>query len=204
MDVLSHKLTSVEQFLAWVAGQEGRFELVNGEIRMMTGATNQHNIVKENVAFALMPAARKSGCRATTSDTGVRTGERDLRYPDVVVDCGPVAPTEMTVATPTIIVEVSSPSTRESDLGVKLSEYQHLPSVQVIIQIEPDVVLVAVHRRMDEGGWRAEVHEDLASVIDLPSLGGSLPLQDIYFGLDVKPRPKLQLVETELSESGAS
>jgi Uma2 family endonuclease len=101
----------------------------------------------------------------------------------------------MTVDNPTIIVEVSSPSTREADLGIKLAEYQALPTVQAIIQIEPDVVLVAVHRRRDAFSWQTEVYEDLDGVIDLPSLGGSLALRDIYLGLDVRPRPTLQLVE---------
>jgi Uma2 family endonuclease len=198
MDVFSHKLTSVAEFLSWVTGQEGRYELVNGDIRMMTGATNQHNEVKENVAFAVTPLARKNGCQATTSDTGIRTGERNLRYPDVVINCGPRSPEAMTVDNPTIIVEVSSPSTRETDLGVKLSEYQNLPSVQVIIQIEPDVLFVAAHRRTHDAGWQVEVYEDIDAIIELPLLGGAVAMTDIYFGLDVKPRPKLQLVGNSL------
>jgi Uma2 family endonuclease len=195
MDVLSHKVTSVEEFLAWLPGREGRFELVNGEIRMMTGATNQHSNVTNNITVALTPLARRSGCRSTTQDTGIRTTERGVRYPDVVVDCGPLSPSAMTVDNPTIIVEVSSPSIREADLGIKLAEYQALATAQAIIQIEPDVVLVAVHRRRNAASWQTEVYEDLDGGIDLPSLGGSLALRDIYFGLDVRPRPTLQLVD---------
>lgn len=198
MNALPQERLSVDQFLSWLPSQEGRYELVNGQIRMMTGAANRHNIAKDNVAAALLYPARAQGCRSTSSDTGVRTGERSLRYPDVVVDCGPPELDAMTVATPTILVEVSSPGTRETDLSVKLFEYQNLPSVQIIIQIEPDIVLVAVHRRGPDGSWQLEVYDSLDGIIELPPLAASLTMRDIYFSLDVKPRPKLQVVGDSL------
>jgi Uma2 family endonuclease len=194
MEARRHELVSVEQFIDWVIHQEGRYELVGGEVRMMTGATNRHNDVKNNVTVALTPAAKRSGCRATTSDTGIRTGERSLRYPDVVIDCGPKSPDATAATAPAIIVEVSSPGTRESDITVKLWEYQHLVSAQVIIQIEPDVVFVAVHRR-GPAGWQVETHEDLDTVIDLPQIQAGLSLRDVYDGVDAKLRAKLQLVD---------
>jgi len=194
MNAVPQKLTSVREFFSWLAGQEGRFELVNGQVRMMTGATNSHNQVKNNLTIALTPSARNCGCRSTTSDTGVQTGPHGIRYPDVVVDCGPQSPTAMTVDNPVILIEVSSPSTRGTDLSVKLYEYQNLQSVQMIIQIEPDLVDVAVHRRSPEGGWLLEVYESLDAVIDLPPLKASLAVADIYFGIDVRPRPMLQVV----------
>lgn len=194
MNAVPQKLVSIEEFFAWLVHQEGRFELVNGHIRMMTGAAYRHNVVKNNVTVALTPAARKCGCNSTTSDTGVQTSERSVRYPDVVVDCGPQAPEAMTVSNPVILVEISSPSTRGTDLAVKLFEYQRLQSVQVLVQIEPDLVEVAVHRRAPDGSWQLELYEDMDSRIDLPPLATSLAIADIYFGLDVKPRPSLQLV----------
>lgn len=194
MEARRQELVTLEQFLEWVIHQEGRYELVGGEVRMMTGATNRHNDVKNNVTVALTPAAKRNGCRSTTSDTGIRTGERSLRYPDVVIDCGPKAPEATVASAPVIIVEVSSTGTRESDITVKLWEYQHLPTAEVIIQIEPDVVFVAVHRR-GPAGWQVEVHEDLDAVVNLPQIGAGLALRDIYDGVDAKLRARLQLVE---------
>lgn len=194
MNAVPQTLVSTEDFLSWLVGQEGRFELVNGQIRMMTGATHRHSLVKDNVSFALTPAARARGCSSTTSDSGVQTSSTSVRYPDVVVNCGPQAPDAMTLGNPVILIEVSSPSTRGTDLAVKLFEYQRLDSVQIIIQIEPDVAEVAVHRRGPDGLWQLELHGTLDSQIDLPPLGTSLRMQDIYIGLDVKPRPALQLV----------
>lgn len=193
MDVLSHKLTSIEEFFAWVVHQEGRFELVNGEIRMMTGARRQHNIVKDNVAFALHAQTRQRGCSTTTSDTGIKTGDRTVRYPDVVVDCGPSKPDDMFATSPSILIEVSSPSTRNIDVVVKLGEYQALASVEIIMQVEPDVALVTVYRRSAEG-WLFERYDSLDAEIDIPMLETTLPLRSVYDGVEVKPRPSLQLV----------
>lgn len=194
MDVLSHKSTSVEEFFDWIVHQEGRFELVNGQIRMMAGATTQHNVVKNNLTVALTPAARRCGCSSTTSYSGVRTGDRSIRYPDLVVDCGPSLPNAMTASNPTILIEVSSPSTRKTDVLIKLSEYQLLPTVQIVMQVEPDTPQVAVYRRSGEG-WLFESYEELDAIIDIPQLGTALAMTDIYYGLDVRPRPVLQLVE---------
>lgn len=194
MDVQSHKSTSVEEFFDWIVHQEGRFELVNGQIRMMAGATTQHNIVKNNLTVALTSAARRCGCSSTTSDSGVRTGDRSIRYPDLVVDCGPSPPDAMTVSSPTILIEVSSPSTRKTDALIKLSEYQQLPSVQIVMQVEPDAPQVAVYRRSGES-WLFESYEELDAVINIPQLSTVLAMADIYYGLDIRPRPVLQLVE---------
>jgi len=81
----------------------------------------------------------------------------------------------------------------EPTLGVKLYEHQNLDAVQMIIQIEPDVIDVAVHRRAP-GGWVVEVYQTQHALIDLPPLKGSLAVTDIYFGLDVRPRPTFQVV----------
>jgi Uma2 family endonuclease len=194
MNAVPQRLISVEEFFSWLVDQEGRFELVNGRIRMMTGATHRHNVVKNNITVALTPAARKCGCSSTTSDMGVQTGPRGVRYPGVVVDCGPQDPAALIVNNAVILIEVSSPGIRGTDLTVKLFEYQNLASVQIIVQVEPDLVDVAVHRRAPDGSWQLEVHENLDDEIDFPPLHTSLGLRDIYFGLDVKPRPALQLV----------
>jgi len=184
---------SIEKFFDWVSDQDGRFELVDGEIRMMAGATNAHNDIKNNVEVALTLIARKTGCRASSSDSGIRTGERSLRLPDVVVNCGPRNPDAREIEAPTVVVDISSPGTRATDLGVKLAEYRNIASISVIIQIEPDVIAVAVHRRVGSV-WFAEVFEEIDDVVMLPELEGELALRDVYLDMDVKTRPKFRIV----------
>jgi Uma2 family endonuclease len=193
MRALSDDGISIEQFFKWVSDQDARFELVDGQVRMMAGSTNAHNDIKNNVEVALTLVARKAGCRASSSDSGIRTGERSLRLPDVVVNCGPRNPDAREIEAPTVVVEISSPGTRATDLGVKLAEYRNVASISVIIQIEPDVIAVAVHRRVGNG-WFAEIYEDIDDVVAIPELAGVLTLRDIYLDMDVKTRPRFRIV----------
>jgi Uma2 family endonuclease len=129
----------------------------------------------------------------------VQTGPDTVRYPDVVVDCGPPNPTALMASRPTLVVEVSSPGTAVFDCGVKLREYQGVDSIDTVLQIESEMALVKVHRRQDNGTWTEDTVEEFNMDIALPSLAVSITLNDIYDTLDVRPRPRLQVVRNEHS-----
>lgn len=131
-----------------------------------------------------LPAAKRKGCRATSVKTGVRTGPATIRYPDVVVDCGPPDAEAMTASEPRIIVEVSSPGNAVFD-GARVREYQDLESVDTVVQIESEIALVKVHRRQQGGTWTNDTIEAFDVAIPLPSLGASITLNEIY---DTLPR----------------
>lgn len=188
------KLT-VAEFLKAVIGHDGRFELVRGVAYAMAGAKEGHNVICSNVLTALVPAGKRNGCRTTSSDTAVQTGPDTIRYPDVVVDCGPPNAAALTASKPTIVVEISSPGTAVFDHAAKLLEYQSLPSIGTILQIESEIALVKVHRRQDDGSWAEDTVETFETSIDLPPLAASITLNDIYDTLDVRPRPRLQIVK---------
>ena len=97
------KLT-VDEFFEAIAGREGRYELVGGVAYAMAGAKEGHNVICSNVQTAFVPAGKRKGCRTTSSNTAVRTGPDTVRYPDVVVDCGPPDATALTASRPTIVV----------------------------------------------------------------------------------------------------
>lgn len=185
-----------EEFLEWVFEQEGRFELVDGFIyEMMAGAREGHNVVTSNIVMTIGPQAKRGGCRTTSSDTAVSTGEKSIRFPDIVVDCGPPDTSATKASTPTLLVEVLSPGTGEIDRTDKLEEYQRLDGTQLIMLVDPDVVLVKLYRRDGDGGWYSEKYEDLNDVIDLDEVGSSLALKDIYDTLEPRTRPRLIVVE---------
>jgi Uma2 family endonuclease len=100
----------------------------------------------------------------------------------------------MTASKPTIIVEVSSPGTAVFDYGTKLREYQGIESVDTVMQIESEIALVKVHRRQKNGAWSEETVEEFDVAVPLASLAASIALKDIYDTLDVRPRPRLQVV----------
>ena len=190
-----HGLMSADEFLVWIETQTERHELVNGvPIRMMAGAKQGHNVVTSNILVALVPQAKRKGCRTTSSDTAVRTGRDGIRYPDVVVDCGPPDPSAREATKPTMVVEVSSPRTSSIDVTDKLDEYRAHAGLRLIVLVDPDVVAVKVYRRHDAKAWNIERYVDLRQSIDLAEIGASLSLQNIYDTLSPQQGPPLRVI----------
>jgi Uma2 family endonuclease len=191
---MEHDRVSEEDFLEWIFGQEGRFELVDGYvIEMMAGAKQGHNVVVSNIVSSLGPRSKSGGCRTTSSNTAVQTVPNTIRYPDIVVDCGRPNPDAMVAENPTLVVEVSSPSTSSVDTTDKLDEYREHPAVRLIMFVELGSVLVKLYRRDSEGAWGSEKYDDLASMVDMPEIGASLALSEIYDTLTPRNRSRLLL-----------
>jgi Uma2 family endonuclease len=110
----------------------------------------------------------------------VQTGTDTIRYPDVVVDCGPRNALAMTASKPVIVVEVFAPNTAVSNYSAKLREYRNVESVDTVIQIAAETVLVKVHRRQQDGAWTEETVDEFDVDIPLFSLATSITLNEIY------------------------
>jgi len=192
---MEHDRISAEDFLEWVLSQKGRFELIDGHvIEMMTGANQSHNVVVSNIVSSLAPQSKSGGCRTTSSDTAVQTLASTIRYPHIVVDCGLPDPDAMVAESPTLVVEVSSPGTSSVDTTDKLDEYREHPAVRLIMFVEPNHILVKLYRRDGEKAWISEKYDHLESVIDMPEIGASIALSEIYDTLTPRNRPRLHLM----------
>ena len=177
-----------DAFMDWVSGKTGRYEFVNGfPLELMAKAKQDHAVAASNILTALSPSAKRSGCRATGSDTYVKAGG-NRRLPDVVVDCGPRDPNATHAITPTVIVEVLSDSTNAIDHTDKLDDYRSHPDIKVVFLVDPMSVSVKVYRRLADATWAPEKYEDLAEVIPLPEIDTSLAMSDIYDTLEPKLR----------------
>src|SRR5947209_9553692 len=69
-------------FLAWVQGREERYELADGRVVMMTGASRTHGLLVLNIAMLLRGQLDP---RSVIADFGLDAGPKTLRYPDVMV-----------------------------------------------------------------------------------------------------------------------
>lgn len=174
---------SVEAFFAWQRRQEILYELVDGvpipHIKMMTGASMQHDRATVNIIVTLHAQLRGTGCRPTTDDIGLRTGITTLRRPDVTVECGEFVPDSYECRTPRLVVEVLSPSTASIDRFRKLEEYKRHPTIAYILLVETRWPSTTLYRR-DGEIWETEAYEAMDAVVDLPVIGARLPLVDIY------------------------
>ena len=180
---------SVEAYLNAENSSSTRSEYINGLIRAMTGATNRHNTVSVNVIVALGRQLKGQICRPCNSDTKIRVRqceETRFYYPDASVVCEGNRPTETFQDKPVVVIEGLSPSTRAIDLDEKMAAYLSIESLQAYILFEQDKPIAIVMRRTPIGFLR-EVHEGLASTIDLPIIGCRLFLEEVYSGVDFTP-----------------
>lgn len=170
---------TVDEFLAWEREQEERYELVDGVVRMMTGGTLAHTIVKGNL-FAALRARVPLPCRVLVDGAKVVTPTASL-YPDVLVTCSAVAMTDDTVREPTLIAEVLSRSTAHHDRGAKWLAYREIEGLTHYVLVWQDVRRVELFSRR-AGGWELVILEPPAP-IELSALGVSLGFAEVYDGV---------------------
>jgi Uma2 family endonuclease len=116
-------------------------------------------------------------------------------YPDIVVVCGDPRFTDDefdTLANPTLIVEVLSPSTSDYDRGRKFEHYRTLPSLKEYLTIAQDAPHVEHWTAQAENRWLLAEFTDLAQTAQLASIDCVLPLAEIYdridFGAQQRPQ----------------
>jgi Uma2 family endonuclease len=154
MSTHAQRKMTVDEFLVWAAGREGRWELHNGVPCRMSPERTGHVKVKYAVYLALLRAIRKADlpCHVLGDGAGVRISQYVMYEPDALVYCGPELPDDSTeVPNPIIVVEVASPSTRKMDETVKLHSYFSLASVQHYMIVDPDGPSVIHYRRQPDG-----------------------------------------------------
>lgn len=195
---------TIAEFFAWQDKQPERYELVDGfPVRMMAGAKNVHDDIVVNVLAELRNQLRGGSCRPFTGDGSVETKPGQIRRPDIGVDCGRRDPNATKATSPVVVVEVLSPTTRDFDTIGKLEEYKLVDSLQRIVVVEPNAPEVIVWVRGDDRSWRKAVHRGLDQEIDMPEIGVTLSLMEIYDEVEFPARPRL-VAEEEASPVSAS
>ncbi|GJD73026.1 Uma2 family endonuclease [Methylobacterium goesingense] len=183
-----------EDFFVWQRDQDELYELVDGypvpRHRMMTGASMQHDRATVNVIGSLYAQLRGTSCHPTTADIALRTSIRGLRRPDVMVECAPLIQDTYEAREPKLVVAVASPSTTTIDQTRKVEEYKRHPTLAYILLVETLKPQALLYRRLGEA-WDIETFEGLDAVIDLPTIGTTLAMADIYDGLSFPPRRDL-------------
>jgi Uma2 family endonuclease len=156
----------------------------------MAGATNRHNVIALNSLVSLSNQLRGKPCQPFNGDTKVRIEFPDhtrFYYPDAMVVCQSNPDSHHFQTQPVVIIEVLSDSTRRADLGEKRDAYLTIPSLKVLIFVEPEAPAVTLHRRLPEGGFTIERHRGLDAIIPLPEVEASLSLADLYERIEFAP-----------------
>ncbi len=187
-----------DEFLAWEAGQELKWEFDGLQPVAMTGGTRAHAVVQANLLTALTNRLSGKPCHAYGSDLKIQTGP-GYRYPDASVSCTPFSDSEMAVAEPVVIFEVLSASTAGDDRTTKLAEYKSLPSVRRYVMLEQDRIFATVITRTDTGWDHALAGPD--GTLAMPEIGVELPMAELYNGLALAATPQVTAPAPAASET---
>lgn len=146
-------LTLDEYFRVEEASEE-RYEFVRGQLRLMTGATEAHNLITGNL-FGLLYQHLKGGhCHAYSQGMKLQVQAADcIYYPDVMVSCGTVDPRATYDETAVLVAEVLSRSTRKIDEVEKLNNCRQLPSLRYYLLIEQDRQELRLYTRTTNNDW---------------------------------------------------
>jgi Uma2 family endonuclease len=172
---------TVDEYLAWVEGQPGRYELDDGGILKMSPEGAGHAKIKARVHAALFAGVRAARlpCHVLPDGMTVRIDQFTAYEPDALVYCGEeLAPTAVEVPNPVIVVEVLSPSTRHIDLSKKLAGYFKVASVAHYLIVDPLEPSIVHHARSSGDTILTRIVTAGEIALDPPGL--ALPLSEIY------------------------
>ncbi len=179
---------TVEEFYAFTDARpdEEKWELIDGEPILNASPSPVHQWIVGNLVAALKARQRESMTSwVVLPGLGVRVSEASRPEPDVLI-----IPRASLSADPSgrdrkelvVAFEILSPSTEDRDLRWKRAAYTSLPSLTHYVVIAQDAVEVVVFAR--DAGFAEHRLRSIGDALDLPALGISLPLSEIYQDLE--------------------
>ena len=164
-------------------------EYWNGQVFAMAGASEKHAIIVSNLTAAFVNSLRGKPCRVYGSDLRLHIPATGLyTYPDVTVACGERKFLDNqfdTLLNPILIIEVSSPSSKDYDRGAKFESYRSIASLKEYLTIAQDRVLIEQLTRDTGERWVFQEYRDPNGTVPLISLAPlSLGIADIYQGVN--------------------
>jgi len=181
---------TVEEFYAFTdARPDGeKWELLEGVPVLNASPSRLHQRIIKNLTFVLATIERESEVSwEVLPGLGVRVSETNRPEPDVLI-----LPKHGQSADPqgrdrndiVVAFEILSPSTADRDLRWKRTAYTSLPSLTHYVVIAQDAVDIVVFAR--EAGFAEQRLRSLDQSLELPALGISLPLAEIYRDIDLR------------------
>lgn len=162
-------------------------ELIEGRIYAMSGGSIAHDKIAHN-AYGLLDShfGENGPCHVYGSDVRVLVdAKQEYYYPDVTVTCDVADndPSNTMIRSPSMVVEVHSPSTVHRDLNEKWQAYQARESMVAIVFIEQGKQEITVYAREEiTGQWLEYVYGPGEHVL-IPAFDFEEPIEQFYKGL---------------------
>jgi Uma2 family endonuclease len=149
----------------------------------LAGGTPERAALKSAITGFLFSQLRGGPCRLYDADLRVRVLHTGLfTYPDVTIICGPAVRDEAdrsSVVNPTVLVEVTSPSTQAYDRGDKFEHYKTIPTLREYLVVSHESRRLELWKREPEDAWSLTIAGD-GDVVRLAALGASLAVDELY------------------------
>lgn len=178
-----HRYTYAD-YVALEMVSTGKHEFLDGEIYAMAGGSEEHSALAAEMVRVLGNAVGDRPCRVHTSDLRIYVEAAGLAtFPDCSVICGPLqqhqpSPTA-TALNPVILVEVTSDSSEDYDMGPKSEYYQTIPTLREYVIVSHRERRITVYGRAADGGWASRVASN-GGAVQVASLGFHLVVDEIY------------------------
>ncbi len=176
------------EYLEFERANEHKHEYISGEVFAMSGASEAHSLICTSTSFTLYGQLRGRSCKVYPSDMRAKVKATGLyTYPDISIVCGEAQFTDDTFDTlinSTVLIEVLSPSTERYDRGQKFQHYREIASLREYILIAQDSPRIERFLCKDDGKWELSDSKGLAATIELPSIGCTLALAEVYEQVD--------------------
>jgi Uma2 family endonuclease len=186
------KLTP-EEYLAIERKADFKSEYYRGEMFAMAGASEEHCLVKDNLAREIGMQLKNGPCRLATSDLRVRVDPSGLyTYPDIVIYCDKPKFIDHhfdTLVNPTVLIEVLSDSTENYDLGDKFRHYRQIESLQEYVDAWQDEPFIERRIRQSNGQWLLADASGLDAILEFTSIPARVPLAELYRNVDFPEKP---------------
>jgi Uma2 family endonuclease len=182
---------TVEEYLAFEERSQTRHEYLDGQVFVMTGAKDAHNVINVNLTAKLHSHLQGTGCRVYSSDMKVHVKAcNSFYYPDLIVTCEPVVADSVFKTQPRLIIEILSRSTATIDRREKLVNYRKLDSLCEYVLIAQHKMYVELHRKDADGTWSVQKlgRSDELVLESFPNDSLRIGMYEIYEGLDVPSR----------------
>ncbi|WP_165795186.1 Uma2 family endonuclease [Deinococcus koreensis] len=174
---------SEEEYLAFLAASDVRYESIDGFLVRQEDAQSKHALIGGNIAVALHPAARQLGGFVYKSNLRLRLAPPVLPhvthyFPDVMVSFDDSPMDALYISLPCLIVEVVSERTRTIDNVFKASDYLRIPSLHGYLLVETATRAARLYTR--SGKEWAEQYAEGEGTLSIPCLNIPLSLDAIY------------------------
>lgn len=146
------KKVSYEEFMEIYEKSDLRMEYINGEIVLLSSPSTFHQDISGNLYIILRNFLKGKPCKVFYSPFDVHFFKQhfkdpDVMQPDLLIACdleNTVTEKGRYMGTPTLVIEILSPSTRSRDMVDKLSTYM-LSGVKEFWVVDPEKQTVLLY-----------------------------------------------------------